>query len=325
MASVLFVHCGTQRTGTSTLQACLAARRDELLAVGVDYPRRWCPRGSDAHYGVADMLEPSAGRDAAIAEFREYLSNRTVADILLSSESLATWLSDEKQPALIRLLHAAQRELPVTCIWTLRSADQFLTSMYLHQLMFGYQVPPPREYFLDGAHRVAAGLAALRSVELALGEEFVYLKYAPDGGHSAAILLRVGLPAGLRDAILADLGRVRLNPGLSRKAAAAMLHSEAISERAETQIHRATLKELFYRSAFRFAEDEPCVLVDDAVRHHVHGTALEAANAAGFAPYVEFFQDHEVESASPTPIDADALTDGDVAALVGRLRSGRRA
>lgn len=317
---MLFAHCGMQRTGTSSLQAVLARQREALAAAGVDYPLRWRVRDSHAHYGLVELLKPSPDREAALADLRAYLSSVEAGTVLLSSEGLASWLSEDRLPALLNFLRAAQAEVPVTCIWTLRSADEFLASMYLHQIMFGYRVPAPSEYFLENMHRLAGGMARMRQLEQALCTDFIYVKYEEDGSHNTEILTHVGLPADVRETLLGELRLgPRLNPSLSRKSAAAMLHIDAISTRAGMEVTRANLKQLAYVNAFRFQEDGPCVLVENAVRRHVHEVALSAAYECGFAPYIEFFERHEIEAASPTSTEPSVLTDEDIEQLMSHL------
>ena len=321
---MIVTHCGLQRTGTSSFQASLARQRKALGRAGIDYPEKWTSPGSNAHYGLASLLEPSAERTAALEGFRRYLASGRPEAVLLSSESLATWLSPEKWPALLNLLRVAQSERRICCIWTLRPADEFLTSLYLHQVMFGYEVPSVEDYFRQNAVALGRGMEAIRELEDALGVEFVYFRYEPDGRHHAQILDHVGVPERLRNALVAEM-RIgpRLNPSLSRKGAAATLHRDAISARAGVEVERFRLRELLYRDGFRFEGDGPCVLVDGEVRRGAHELALDAAKRCGFAPYVEFFERHQVRAAVPTRTDPDILSHRDIDRLAAAVSPGR--
>jgi hypothetical protein len=317
---LLLVHGGLRRTGTSSLQAVLAAHRAELTAVGVDYPDRWRPGGADAHHGLAELLEPGEGRDAALDSFRLYLEGRAGGSVLLSSEVLSTWLSEDRRPSLLGLLRRAGEATRLCCAWTLRPADEILTSMYLHQVMFGYEVPGPEEYFLTGLPRVTEAIVGLGELERALDGESIYMEYDPAGAHNEEILSRAGVADPTRGQLMEALRESpRLNPRLTHKAAAAMLHRDAISVQMGVEVTSPALKGLFYEDGPHFAGDGPCVVVGDELRRAAHNEALSAAREIGFAPYLEFFGDHKIEAAPPEIPGPDALNGEDLERLAEQL------
>lgn len=173
---MLSIHCGLRRTGTTSLQAVLARNQADLVSAGIVYPDRWRHGRSDAHHGLRELLERSTRPDETVRDFQAYLRANSTRTVLLSSESLATWLSDARRPALMRFLQAARDVTPVTCIWTLRSVDEILTSLYLHNVLFGYQLPEPGQYFREGAGRVREAVNGLRELATALDPTFAYVK-----------------------------------------------------------------------------------------------------------------------------------------------------
>jgi hypothetical protein len=316
----LYVHCGWQRTGTTSLQAVLARYQVELAASGVIYPARWRPGRGDAHHGLARLLR--SDEDAAIREFRTYLGTRSDQTVLLSSEPFTSWVADRRRPAFLRLLHGGQEAMPVTCVWVLRSVEQVLTSGYLRMLMSGPVAESPDEYFAGGIDIIDALIAGTCELEDELGEEFAYVKYERDGAHNAEVLKRVGVPEPLRERIVEELRRMpHSNPRLTHKGMLAVNHVDEISARAGVEITHADLTALFRTGQFSFEDDEPYEIVDADVRRATHDAALRASRDHGFAPYLEFFGDLEVAPGSPASLDPALLTDRDIERLVAHLGS----
>jgi hypothetical protein len=313
---MLYVHCGLHRTATTSFQAVLSARQNELAAAGVIYPDRWRLDDGDAHHGLIELLRSSPNRDAEIADFHDYVAARADKTILLSSEQLTVWLDEPRRAALLDLLLAARSAMPVTCVWTLRSFDRTFASLNLRQMMFGFKITSADEYSgaLEGA------IVGMRLVEDALGTESVYVRYDSGGAHCAEILDRCGVPEVVGRPIMEDLRRrPHVNSSMSRKKAAAVLHIDAVSARAGVPIDRQDLAALFHAGEFRFEDDEPCEVVEKETRRSLHEEALRASRKHGLSPYIDFYEDLEIRGGSPQPLEPSLLTDGDVEHLVNAL------
>lgn len=313
----LYVHCGFPRTGTSSLHAALAKSEARLAEFGVVYPDQWRPGKSDAHHGLADLLQAvaSTADDAALDGLRDYMRSNADSEILISTEVLSNWLLAGKRSSLIRLLRAAREARSVKCLWTLRSADAWVTSMYLHMIAAGKPVPAPAEFFAGHADGIADAIAGLREVSDALGGSVSYSRYDRGGAHYGEILGSIGLPEPVRGEVLETLGAQRMNVGLSHKGAVALLNIEPIGERLGIELSRPALRAALRSEELRFAGDAPCELVDPGVRRAIHEEALRSARNAGFAPYVEFFEDHEIDSRPAVSLAADVLTEDDLQRL----------
>jgi hypothetical protein len=321
---MLFMHGGWVRTGTSSLQAALVAYRDDLASAGIVYPDRWRLPERDNHHGVIELLQRE-DEDAKpeLERFLSQLGSLSDGAVLLSAESLTYWLAGDNRDALLNLVAAARETMPVTCIWTLRNIVDVASSLYLRQLLIRRQLPSPREVMrglTDEASWVKDTFAGHRRLEGAL-DNTVYLKYKRDGSHSYELLRVVGVPPTVSTSFKERLNHgPRLNARLSHKGAVAMLHRDEISARAGFAIGRAELANLFYGGEFRFDEDSPCALFDDDAIEELHRHALSAARKSGFATYLEFFEDDELERSTPVDIDPDVLNDEDLSRLAVGLR-----
>ena len=102
--SRLIIHVGTHKTGTTSIQAYLAANRDALAASGVLYPdaTRFFGRNPEVHHNLANAL--ARGEDPfpkPLLRFREHLGAR-LADhdaVILSSEQFYRHLIPREKPA----------------------------------------------------------------------------------------------------------------------------------------------------------------------------------------------------------------------------------
>lgn len=298
-----------------------------MAEVGVVYPEGWRPRDSDAHYGIAELLESSsAGNGERTEDFLAYLRSEPDRTVLLSSEALSNWLPEEgRRESLTRFLLAAHETMPVTCLWTLRRADCWATSMYLHLVETGRPVPPPAEYFaawVTDVSDVVTGLCELDRALSAVGGSALYRPYDRAGAHHGEMLRAVGLPDALLAEIEHDLRAApRRNRRLTRKEAIALLHADALAARAGRGLSTTQIRDVLRGGDFEFAGDAPCELVGTALARAVHVAALEVSRGLGFEPYADFFATEEVEAGSPTPLEPEALSDDDVNELVACLEA----
>jgi hypothetical protein len=321
---MLFLHCGWPHTGTSSLQAAMCEHRDRLAAAGVVYPQRWQRR--NAHHEVIELFGPSANNDA-IGDFQDYLRVHRDQTVLISSEMLTDGLPPvESRGSLLKLLSAAREVVPVTCLWTLRCMAEVLVALYdprpeigragSRALVLGYaQWSAVLEY-----SQWLRKLAGMREVDDLLGEAAVYCRYDAGGAHHEELLQTVGVPDPLRSEIVTGLrSGPRINTRVTRKAAISLLFLDAISARAGVEIPFEAVLMGWHDGKLRFAEDSPFVPIDSDVRRAAHEEALKVCHQEGFDPYIEFFEEAEIQPFAPVSLesfDPAALTDDDLERLV---------
>lgn len=314
---MLYLHCGWQRTGTSSLQAALRDRQDQLAEAGIAYPDRWRPEGSNAHYEIAELLEQASAGGGAVRRFQDYLRATDGEAVLMSCEALTNCLPQQKRGQLVALLRAAGEATTVHCLWTLRAMDSLLSSLYLHRLVTNRPLSMPDEFFRAFAGWLGEAPFTMRAAEDAVGGSGVsYVRYASDGGHHDGMLRDAGVPDRLRVEIMDALRQgPRLNTRLGQKGAVVLLHTDAIEARVGAALPRAALRSALHTGELRFAGDPRWELVGTEARHAVHDAVLEASREAGFSPYVEFYGEHEVQVSEPAPLDPDALEGNDIERL----------
>jgi hypothetical protein len=319
---MLYLHCGWPRTSTSSLQAALFAHRDLLAGDGIVFPERWLSATSPTHHGLSTLLSSSLESTAPLDEFGRFLDLHANQDVLFSAEALTFWLlSSPKQEALSKLVEAARGTMAVTCVWTLRRLDEVLSSLYLFRLALGEALPPPADH-LDRIRLPDRLFEGLRKLEVASAGDVVYVRYDPAGAHNRRLLGAFGLSGRVEAAVRMEIDRgPRLNASLTRKQAAALINLDALSAKSGIALDRGRLGEMFRRGGFGFAGDDRCELADAGTRATFHARALAAADRQGFAPYGEFFADAEIEGPSAVALDADVLTEEDLARLTAHLTS----
>jgi hypothetical protein len=318
---MLYLHCGWDRTSTSSLQAALFAHKDDLAAVGIVYPDMWVrPRISPTHNGLHELLNESLESEDVFGEFRGFLAGHADRDVLLSAEALTNWLlPQDKQDTLLRLLAVAQEVMPTRCIWTLRRLDEALASLYLLELRWGVEVPPPDECF-DEIREPGQLFAGLHRVEQAVGDDVVYVKYESAGTHNRELLRAFDIPERLRVAIWEELERrPRLNVRLSHKQAVTLLNLDTLSARVGYELDAVALRSAFNGDEFEFEEDRPCALVDSEARRALHERALAAAQRNGITAYADFFEDARFDEPGSVGLEPELLTDGDLERLLAHL------
>lgn len=329
---MLYLHCGWPKTGTTTLQAALCDHRSLLAGAGVVYPERWMGGQRLAHHGLFGLLRPSPGRDAAVEDFKRFLTDNDDRGVVLSAEGLTNWIAyDDRRDALLAWLEAAQEVVPTRVVLTLRRYDGAWCSLYSHGLRQGLELPTPAECVSTGSTSCDVGQWAdsvrldslfegMRIVEDAVGGDVVYVRYDSGGAHNRELLDALGVPAPAAAAIAQDLERgPRLNVSLTHKQAAVLLNLDALSARAGVELDGAELREAFARGDVGFSEDRRCELLDAGARASLHERALAAARGSGFAPYIELFADAELGGPPPS-LDPEIITDEDLGRLVARLR-----
>lgn len=318
--TTLYLHCGWPRTATSSFQTALAASAPQLAGAGLSYPAEWRrgDRLGKAHHGLSDLLTREGEPVGPLQDFQGDLRSWR-GDVLLSSEELSNWVVPWLFPALARLLDAAREVEEVTTLWTLRRIDDFLASMYLHQVLLGEKTSPidwlTHRFKYDWIAAFVHGNAAVAALD---GIEYVPVKYAPDGSHCGRLLRAAGVPWRLRRQILRQMrGGPRTGERLTRKGVVTLVHLDQLSERAGVDLDRKRLTRAFNMGEVSFADDAAFEVLDRRTAAQVHEVALEAARAHGFAAYVDFFGGDEVEGpSSPTTVDLDLLNEQDLRRVV---------
>jgi len=313
-------HCGWPKTGTTSLQAALAAQRGRLKMGGIVYPDRWSRRGDDSHNGLVDLLGGAGGAGAGLEQVRRFLDAHAGEKVLFSSESLGAWLvREETHELLLELIAVAGEQGPVTCIWTLRRFDELMHSLCMQMALAERLTLSPAEFML---RRHLDGIfAGMRRVEEAVAGSVVYIKYEDDGSHGIALLEAFGLPPEEARRTERSIGRrPRFNRSCSHKQMVALLNTESLSVRCGVLLDQHDLLDAFHGQGLRFADDRRCELVGPKVRRELHERALDAACAAGIRSYERFFGQDDLGSGPPvTNMSVDVLTDEDLDRLSAHL------
>ena len=335
---MLYLHCGWPRTGTTSLQAVLRDRREDLAAAGVVYPERWQDRGG-AHHGIVELLDPNRATDGLFADFRRYLAAQGRRNVLISAEGLSNWLPDDLperegfprgdglgggRAALLKLVEAAQQVTPVTCVFTLCVADRLLDALCLHRLLRDAPDPFSLTRCLDGIqrrsfidiHRWLGGIGGFAELSDAVEGRARFFRYEQDGSHQEQIVGAVGLPPPLVAAIVATLrSGARRNPRISQKGVVALLHTGAIEARLGTALSREALWSALRSGELRFDGDVACRPTDPRLREAIRDEALRASREARFEPYPSFFADDVLVEPQSPDLDPGILDDADLERL----------
>lgn len=177
MSKTLYLHIGTHKTATTTLQHFLAKNRAALRKAGVFYPQQDIV-GAPRHYAHHRVAHAIAGRDdkmdidGATAFFAKAVELADDDDrILISAEPFFRHMIErvpeketDPEPALHRYterVRAACGDADVRIVVMLRRQDLFIESMYgEHVLSTGYQhgigrFIEERHWMLDYRRRLA--------------------------------------------------------------------------------------------------------------------------------------------------------------------------
>ena len=314
------LHCGWMKTGTTSLQAGLARHQTQLRSAGVLYPE-YGRGGGDNHDFLFNWLSDGPGFDGRLDTITRFLESRADQTILLCAESLTAWaVRPERHERLLRVLEAFQDVAPVRCVWTLRRADEAVTSLYLHMMLGSMERKPAARFMADFS--INNLFTGMRKVQDAVGGEVACVRYRHDSSHNTELLREFGVPGGLAGEIGRSLdGSTRLNTGLRQKEIAAVLNHDAISSRLRLRLRldKWTLIDAF-RGGFRFDDDRPFVVTGPRTRRELHQRALDAAGRTGVGSYVRFFHDEDLGELPPvTPAHVSVLTDDDLRRLAAHF------
>jgi hypothetical protein len=152
MVSDCFLHIGTEKTGTTSIQTFLAKNRDELLRQGVLYP---ASPGSVNHLRLATFCLDDAkadetrlrwglNRDEPISEFRERLLQvlddeigaSITSTLVFSNEHLSSRLTNSTEIGRVRDVCARYAKRTTVLVY-LRNQTDFLVSSYNMSIVAG--------------------------------------------------------------------------------------------------------------------------------------------------------------------------------------------
>jgi hypothetical protein len=299
----------------------LAAHRETLRTNGTEYPNRWSREGDDSHNGLTELLRVDGRSGVGFRQLRDFLAAHPQSDVLLSSESLSTWLAAaEMQEKLLDTVAAIRKLLPVTVVWTLRRFDEMAHSLYVQLSLAGVVAQPPDRFMKRLPH--ARMFAGMRNLEELVGGRAIYVKYDRGGGHYHELLSALGLSADMANVIASCLrSSRRLNSSRSHKQLVAAVYVDELITRTGVAFTKRTLLNAFDHEGLRFDVDRPCEVAGEAVRRGLHERALESARCYGFAPYLDFFEAEEVDAVpSPESLDVSDLSEKDLLRLASHLR-----
>ncbi len=153
----LILHIGQSKTGTSSIQRVLGARREQLAALGVCYPLSpgWANHGllpaslvpveqlGHFHPNVWEGMAPAARLDRFRAEFARELAAMPAGTrlLLISAEQMSGLLDTKARVAALRDLLAPHVNA-MRVVMYLRRQDSHFASGYTQALRVGHVGPP---------------------------------------------------------------------------------------------------------------------------------------------------------------------------------------
>jgi hypothetical protein len=184
---VLFVHIGTQKTGSSALQAYLSDNSEALLQQGVHYLRTGRAR---SHGDLAQALHARADMTLWQQARSEIQSSRSPTKVI-SAEGL--WTTD---PVVLK--NELPPDIPVCIVTYLRRQDQYLQSLWKQALAGGRKT----DFKAWLEERVSRGdyLSTVERWASAFGADSLIIRpyQRPDGANTVADFCRIigvsGLP-----------------------------------------------------------------------------------------------------------------------------------
>lgn len=149
----VLLHIGHSRTGTTTLQALLAANRERLRTLGVDYPAVGTlspPKGIAQHKLAFSLLaqwpqfaiNAKTSREECWSELTEYLKSidNTTNTIFLSSEAFSSLGRSS-----IQFIREYFQDFDVTTIFVRRDSEDWRRSWREHNIIRGQHIPVPTD------------------------------------------------------------------------------------------------------------------------------------------------------------------------------------
>lgn len=156
MTRICYLHVGTHKTGTTSLQALLRANEDTLARRGIYVPRTGRPPGLAGHHNIAWQLNGDSrfdSRHGTVAELIDEIASRGAPVACVSSEAFE-YLHDE--PAKLRRLARALRSIgyEARVLIYLRPQAEYAESLYAELVKHGLATSFPQ--FLQAVLRDGA-------------------------------------------------------------------------------------------------------------------------------------------------------------------------
>lgn len=129
----IFIHIGSYKTGTTSIQSHLQRSRDKLEASGWLYPLSGSQNGH-AHHQIPFALQKSGGGDSVdasrslVSEIIEEAKSKKAENIVISSEVFFS-LQNSHIQSFSKLFEGQGHDVRIVCY--LRRQDQFLHSFYM--------------------------------------------------------------------------------------------------------------------------------------------------------------------------------------------------
>lgn len=255
MPRTCYLHIGTHKTGTTSLQALLAANRELLASTGIYVPRVGCPSPVSGHHNIAWELHADSRfdpRHGTLAQLLDELVSVRAPIVCISSEDFEYlhYRPDQLRPLAARL-RAAGYDVKVVVF--LRPQADYVESLYGTLAHFGLIVRFSE--FLDAVLR--DGVLLFRGWSFRFEYSVLLNAFAEVFGHDMVIVrpYRSGWPSDVlpRDFIrvvsagsagvhFEDLVKVgRLNPSPTVGAVVAMLRANVAAERGRVPATAALL------------------------------------------------------------------------------------
>ncbi|AGT09486.1 hypothetical protein [Paracoccus aminophilus] len=141
----LYIHIGAQKTGSTTIQAALAANREALQAHGLIYPEveENDPNKVSHYNSLRSFFSQSDVESAALNPFVQRI-NKLKGNVLISAEALSNWPRlrpqeaesvywQRKRAALVKLRAALAAE-DVKIVMCMRERASYLKSLFKQHL-----------------------------------------------------------------------------------------------------------------------------------------------------------------------------------------------
>lgn len=129
----LYLHIGSHKTGTTSVQDFFIENRDAFLSSGLAY-LNYGPMGINANRFANSVMENDLAEQEKALDYMASLRG-DAPDCLISAENLFS--VDPLQVAPLILKHIAKPAEPIVIICYLRRQDSFLESLYLQRLRHG--------------------------------------------------------------------------------------------------------------------------------------------------------------------------------------------
>lgn len=225
MISLCYLHIGTEKTGTTTIQQYLAKNRGALLAQGVLFPRTpgeanhvaltLCsmvaspPSQLQIRYGIRTLGDVAAYRAKIVDRLRSEASKSGASAVILSNEHLSMKLTTHEAILRIRELCDGIADTTRVIVYLRNQAD-FLASRYTTAIKAGstddftISLGPKAAAFLDYSRMLAPWR------EIFGRENMAVHRFEPDDFPKGDLLEDFAMLAGLDHSRLESVGSVNV-------------------------------------------------------------------------------------------------------------------